>query len=350
MLSKAEHNVLEEAAELLLSWLDAPKARIRFEERPPDAHLVVEHGRLRVVVEYKGSANSAVVDLAIRRIKASARHLGPRVVTVIAVPYMGDTGKRLCAEAGVSWLDLSGNASISAPGLRVIIEGKTNRFTRRGRPSTAFAPKSSRIARRLLIEPRRAFKQQELARLTGLDDGFTSRIVHRLETDGLVQREKKGAVRVDDAGRLLDSWSEVYDFKKHLIVPGHVTTPSGEDLLPRLHKGLSKGKVRYAATGLAAAWLHTRFVGFRLVTLFVEEQPRESLLKEIGFRQEPRGANVWLVVPNDDGVFDGSSEKDGIECVHPVQVYVDLPAHPERAQEAAAELRAQLFRGGRQWS
>jgi DNA-binding IclR family transcriptional regulator len=58
------------------------------------------------------------------------------------------------------------------------------------------------------------FKQQELARLTGLDDGFTSRIVHRLEADGLVQRDEEGAVRVDEASRLLDSWSEVYDFEK----------------------------------------------------------------------------------------------------------------------------------------
>ena len=80
---------------------------------------------------------------------------------------MVERGRRLCADAGVSWLDLSCNAHIVAPGLRILIEGKKNRFVRRGRPSTAFAPRSARIARRLLIEPERAFRQQELARVIG---------------------------------------------------------------------------------------------------------------------------------------------------------------------------------------
>jgi hypothetical protein len=34
------------------------------------------------------------------------------------------------------------------------------------------------------------------------------------------------------------------------------------------------------------------------------------------------------------------SDREGIACVHPLQAYVDLEAHPERAGEAAAWLRA----------
>jgi len=52
---------------------------------------------------------------------------------------------------------------------------------------------------------------------------------------------------------------------------------------------------------------------------------------------------LWLVVPNDTGVFQGAVEKDGIRCVHPAQVYVDLKDHPERAAEAADRLRAELL-------
>ncbi len=206
------------------------------------------------------------------------------------------------------------------------------------------APKSARIARRLLVEPTRAVRQQELAVLTGLDDGFTSRIVHRLEEDGLVDRAEDGAVRVRDPDLLLDAWGEVYDFDKHTVVRGHITTRSSGELLARLTHLLEKGKVPYATTGLGAAWLYTQFAGFRLVTLFVEKRPSDALLREVGFRDEPKGANVWLVVPNDLGVFDGVETKDGIVCVHPVQAYVDLLRHPERAKEAAAELRTRLLR------
>ncbi|MDE0142863.1 MAG: hypothetical protein OXI80_15175 [Caldilineaceae bacterium] len=56
-----------------------------------------------------------------------------------------------------------------------------------------------------------------------------------------------------------------------------------------------------------------------------------------------RGANVWLVVPNDAGVFDGAEFVEGIRCVHPVQAYVDLKGYPERTAEAGEALRRRLF-------
>jgi len=66
----------------------------------------------------------------------------------------------------------------------------------------------------------------------------------------------------------------------------------------------------------------------------------------MGFHEEQKGENVWLVVPNDEGVFHGATEREGVRCVHPVQVYMDLKDHPERSAEAAEQLRAQLLRKG----
>jgi DNA-binding MarR family transcriptional regulator len=339
----SESAAVAETGRLLASWLEQPKPRIRIEDKRSGADLVAEQGRLRLVVEYKGAGESAIVGAAIRQAQEYAKRLGRGALAVVAVPYMGEVGKRLCAQAGVSWLDLSGNAHIVGPGVRIIIEGKPNRFPRRGRPSSAFAPKSARVARRLLMEPWRSFRQQDLSRETGLDDGFTSRIVRRLEEDGLLERAKDARVRVRDPDLLLDAWTEVYDFSKHTIVRGHIATSASEELVARLQKALDKSELRHAATGLAAAWLHSKFAGFRLVTFFVEKRPDEHLLREVGFREESKGANVWLVVPNDEGVFDGAGKKDRIDCVHPVQAYLDLQRHPERATEAAAELRARLL-------
>ena len=98
-----------------------------------------------------------------------------------------------------------------------------------------------------------------------------------------------------------------------------------------------------AATALAAAWLWTRYAGFRLSTVYLSIPPSPALKRDISFREEARGANTWLVVPNDEGVFDGAESVDGIRCVHPVQAYLDMKDHPERAPEAAAELRGRLF-------
>jgi hypothetical protein len=94
---------------------------------------------------------------------------------------------------------------------------------------------------------------------------------------------------------------------------------------------------------LAGAWLCTHFAGFRLVTFFVERIPGEDIRKAIGFREEASGENVWLVVPNDVGVFYGASRRKGIMCAHSVQVYLDLKDHPERSAEAAEQLRKKLL-------
>jgi hypothetical protein len=72
--------------------------------------------------------------------------------------------------------------------------------------------------------------------------------------------------------------------------------------------------------------------------------PSAAAQEAIGFREESRGENVWLVVPNDAGVFHGSAEREGIACAHPVQVYLDLKNHPERSTEAAEELRKKLLK------
>ena len=101
--------------------------------------------------------------------------------------------------------------------------------------------------------------------------------------------------------------------------------------------------MEHAATGLSAAWQLTRFAGFRTATFFVQAEPSARLKSELGFREETRGANLWLVVPNDAGVFQGADERDGVRCVHPVQVYLDLKEHPERAIDAAKRIRAEFL-------
>ena len=149
----------------------------------PDA--VLRADSFVFVVEWKSVATAASIDSAIRHVRRYAVDLElsgqvvEKVVPLVAVPFMGDVGRERCAEHGVAWMDLSGNARIAAPGLRILIEGKPNRYKRRGRPSTAFAPMSSRIARWLLMHPDEPLSQRELARATGTDEGYTSRVVGR---------------------------------------------------------------------------------------------------------------------------------------------------------------------------
>jgi hypothetical protein len=117
----------------------------------------------------------------------------PGSLPLLVVPYMGDVGKKLCEEGGIGWLDLSGNANIIAPSMRVRIEGLPNQHKRQGRPSSLFTPASSRLARVLLLNPDRSFTQKQLAEETGLDAGTLSVRLRRYQDAGFVTR--RGADR-----------------------------------------------------------------------------------------------------------------------------------------------------------
>jgi hypothetical protein len=340
MKAPSGKEAIRQVSEMLAEWLGVDAKDISGREpQPQAADAVVEVDKYVFVMEIKSSGAGAAVSEAAKRVRDYAASVSKRAIPIVVVPYMGEVGRRLCEEAGVQWLDLSGNVHIIAPGVRILIEGKPNRFKPRGRPSSAFAPKASRIARWLLIHPDTFLSQRDIAVATDMDEGYTSRVVGRLKEENLVVRDDEGAIRARDPSLLLDAWREAYDFEKHRILRGHVAARSGDALLRATAESLSELNADHAASGLGAAWLMTRFAGFRLVTFYLREQPSPALLDGLSFREEERGANVWLVVPNDEGVFHGSSEREGIRCVHPVQVYLDLAAHPERASDAVNELR-----------
>jgi hypothetical protein len=282
----------------------------------------------------------------------------PDEIPVVATLFMGPVGRDLCAAHGVGWFDLSGNADMSASGLRILIDGKPNKFKRPGRSSTAFAPKASRIARWFLMygdtgwredelsewseleeDPEAFFRtQKELVDKAKLTKGYVSRILKRLREDGLIQK-KGDEYFADDRDLLLSAWQEQYEFSKHRVVKGAMPVRSGQEAIQKIASVL--GQEEYAATGLAGAWFLDHFAMFRTATVYLREEPDDKLLSQLSFTPGERGANVWLVVPNDAGVFQGRTRtKENVMCVHWVQVYLDLAAHPERSKEAAEHLRS----------
>lgn len=308
-----------------------------------DVDAVVKAAGQTFAVELTEAASAGPVAVHAERAASAAKALRKRAIPVVAVPYMGPSGKDACERAGVSWLDFSGNAHIVAPGIRIIVDGRPNQFPKRGRPSSAFAPKSSRIARWLLMHPAEAMAQREISQAIDVSEGLVSRVVSRLEEEHYIVRDDSGLVRVSNPQLLLDAWQDEYRFSKHTIIQGHVAARSGDALTRFVADALSATKVEHAATGLSAAWQLTRFAGFRTATFFVWAEPTASLKSELGFREVARGANLWLVVPNDPGVFQGADKRDGVRCVHPVQVYLDLKEHPERASDAAARIRSEFL-------
>ena len=274
------------------------------------------------------------------------RSFDHEVIPLLAVPFMGQSSREACARAQLPWLDLSGNARIVTSNIFYQNIGNPNRFRQPGRPASAFGPRGSRVARRLLMDPSKVVRQRDLASSTGLDEGHVSRIVGKLLETGLVERGDEGISAVD-ASALLDAWQEDYRFDRHHIIPGYIPARGGVALIHSIAEALSKMEESYAVTALPAAWLWTQCTRFRLSTVYIPKLPSAGLKKALRFREEAERSNTWLVVPNDEGVFHGAELVDGVRCVHPVQAYVDLKNHPERVSEAAAGLRRWLGLGGK---
>jgi len=338
----SEQDILERVPELLAE-LSAIQPEVE-PARDNDADLVIRLGNRVLVVEAKSNSQAGAVSDAAERAACAAEKFGDKAIGVVAVPFMGELGQRICREAGVGFIDLSGNVNIKAPLLLIHVEGRPNLFVPRGRPSSVFAPKSSRIARLMLLDPERWWLQQELAESGDLGAGYVSRICKRLESERFIERNADRAVRPRDAHLLLDAWRNRYDFAAHKIVRGHVSARSGEELASRVSSVLEDSKHRYAMTGLAAAWLIAPFANYRLVSVYLDASPNAELLEELKCRREERGSNLWLVHPNDAGVFQGGEHVDGMACVSALQVYLDLGAMPERSEEAAEHLRKERFR------
>ncbi len=352
-----ENQIKNEIPSIIASWFDGEKGKVSFEphigkERGID--LIQETSNYRFVVAWKNTASTGLVADAIRNLQISLAEMrkvtkGVTIVPLIAVLFMGEAGKDLCRRENTSWLDLSGNAFVSAPLLKIQIEGKPNRYKGTGRPKNVFAPKSSRVARTLLIEPDSAMTQRELSRATGLNEALVGRVVKELEREKFLRRADDGAVSVEEPALLLDAWAESYNFEKHSIYYAFAAQRTGEAAMRFVAENLKKNRIEYAATGLAAAWMLAPFAAFRIASFYLQETPSDALLEKLRLTEQTKGgANVWLIVPNDEGVFEGASDRgeDEIRCAHPVQVFLDLKFHPERASEAQEAVRREYLYWG----
>lgn len=329
-----EREVLRRLPDILGELLEE-RGIAPLQRQAPDAGvdaIVESHGR-RWLIEAKSAASPGVVASAAEQMARLAPRDG---ISVLVVPFMTAAGAKAAAERDLNWLDLSGNAHIRDKDLYVSVQGRPNQFTARGRPSSPFAPKSSRITRALLLDPERWWRQKELSEHTGLDPGRVSRVVRRLEDDELLARDR-ALLRPRDRDLLLDAWADEYRFDRHDIIAGHLAG-NGIELTRELDHRLRDANIDHAFTGLPAAWAFDRFARFRLNSVYVHGDPRAAA-DAIELRRNERGANVQLIGPDDPGVFDGQQDIEELPCVSRVQVYLDLLALPERAREAAEELR-----------
>ena len=241
---------------------------------------------------------------------------GGLVVTRFASGLAQDRLRR----AGLSYLDLTGNAwiSLERPGLLIATQGATKDPSppRRGIRSLKGA-KAARLVR-ALCDGRPPVGVRDLAKRAGTDPGYTSRVIRLLEDEDVVRRDAGGQVQTLDWQGLLRRWSRDYDVARTNRAVPYLAARG----LPAFTDQLRQYDGRYALTGSQAIPPAASVASSRLASCYVQDPERAA--EQLDLRPAETGANVLLLEPFDPVVYERSREQSGLRLVALSQCVVDL--------------------------
>lgn len=309
----------------------------------PDFSLVVDCGqkKFKVVGEVKAAGEPSVL----RRSAAWLKDLLTKTkheYAVIVAPFISREGAAICRDLGVGFIDLSGNCLLSLEGLYVERTGHPNKFKKPREIQSLFSPKSSRVIRCLLSDPKRVWTLKGLATETGVSIGLIHRIAIALENNLFAKKDLR-AFKLEDPARLLEVWREEYyrrapKWMRYILRVGSVEESVAKLKAAAIHHG-----VRYALSGPSGASFISSYLTPTLVHFYVDVLKQE-FLEELKVDPVSSEGNLLIRVVEQENEFIGSRQIKGIYVVSDLQLYLGLWAMGGRGQEAAEELRKEHLR------
>ena len=198
-------------------------------------------------------------------------------------------------------------------------------------------------ALRALLDFHPPYGIREIADRAKVPIGSLSRTIDLLDRDGLITKDGRGPITDLDWDGVIRRWAKDYD----VTSTNQVNTFLEPRGLPALSTKLSKLKRGYAVTGAFAAQRFSPVAPTRLAAIYVNDVLGWS--ERLDLRSADSGANVWLLEPYDDVVFDRTTSREGAICVSPTQLAVDLLTGPGRDPSEGEELLAWMRGNERVW-
>jgi hypothetical protein len=338
-----EATLLQAASRVLAARLPAGwKQRVtRLEARPPgrpDAILDVtgpDGAKVRLSVE----AKSSLVPRAVADLKTRLDDYSSDPALVVSPFLTRSTRERLRAE-NLNFLDLTGNVRLVLvrPGLYVETQGAEQDPSPKRQPGRSLrGAKAGRIVRALCDFPP-PLPISDLAAQSKVDISYASRLAEWLSREALVERRPRGPVQSVDRAALIRRWAQDYEVLTSNDARAYLDPRGVENLVRALSEGAFGG--RYALTGSIAANRIAPIAPARLAMLYVDDI--ESAATALKLRPTETGANVMLLAPADDVVFERTWKDGGLTLVAASQAAVDLLTSPGRAPSEAEAILERL--------
>ncbi|MGC9358901.1 MAG: type IV toxin-antitoxin system AbiEi family antitoxin [Anaerolineae bacterium] len=288
-----------------------------------------------------GEGGEQAVLRALERLPQQETRAKGLVPTLLA-PQMSPEGQQACEQANVGWLDLTGNAHIETESLFYVVERHKPEATPSSGVHAPFEGKAERVARTLLMHPRRRWRMRELAAEAHISLGLASMVTTTLAEDRLVVKSRDG-LQLFDPGGLLESWAQAYDIHRSVFRVFRANQPAGS-LLAKLHRGFATKADSCALTlwSAACSYLPSEVSPHRLA-LYWDGVP-DDIVSTLELDEERGDTYVFVFNPYDQSVFWGAqTTPPGIALVHPCQLYLDLGCGDEQEIALAQRVRAKLL-------
>jgi len=273
--------------------------------------------------------------------RARSKRLG--VYPVVAAPFISEASAEICHELGVGYVDLAGNCRLAFGSVYIERRTPANPFsTKRGQRSL-FAPKTARVLKVLLAEPRKAWKVVELAAKAQVSVGQVSS-VRRLLQDREWGEPAEQGFALTQPEALLQAWRSAY--RPSMTSAPAYTLLHGEALDRAVKEALrDAGKGEHALlASFSAARTMAPFARVATLFLLVDGEGEPIVRERLSLQGASKGENVVLLRPQDDGLLlDRVEMSPGLWATSPVQTYLDLTAGGERGTEAAEHLLREVI-------
>lgn len=299
-----------------------------------------------LIIETKRSLLPRDVPQVIAQLRQYAETAGlDDAALVVAAPYLSETTREQIEDRGASYLDSTGNIllRLKRPSLFIRSTGASKDPWPSDETLRSLKGRGTARAVRALLDFAPPFGVRDLTARADVALASLSRTIDLLDRDGLIERSARGPITGVDWQGVIRRWAKDYDIESSNQVSTFLD-PRG---LSALATKLGKLKRGYATTGAIAAQRFSPVAPTRLAAIFVNDVERWS--KRLELRPAEAGANVWLIEPYDDVVFDRTSIRDGIVCVSPTQLAVDLLTGPGRDPAEGEELLLWMERNQDAW-
>jgi hypothetical protein len=264
---------------------------------------------------------------------------------VVVSPYLSEGTRTRLKEADIGYVDMTGNVRVivARPGLFIETQGASEDPDRKERPARSLrGPKAGRIVRSL-VDRRAPPGVRELAAITKIDAGYVSRVLALLDTEALITRVGRGRIESVDWPELLRRWARDAPLESR----GDARTYLEPRGLSALTARLAKSEERYVVTGSVAAASIAPLASPRLATVWLRDSAEAAI--RLALRPAEAGANVLLIEPVDEGVFEGATQRDGLWYAAPSQVAADLLTSTGRGPAEGEELIAWMRENEGAW-